>query len=235
MHKDVNTKSTCVFVISSQDKWPVRAMDIWNVKIVIDFSYLNDMDLRVFFKSNIENSYASIGVNHWKCRWVIESKLCIFYSFIFKIFWIKKKRFFLIFLNFFNFFNSFLIGENISIWMTPFRFESSCARVGGMSWIILQRRVGEPYLVVLSSECGMFFTMSHTATRASSWPYMDFWIFYIFLRQTNGVGLCPYMGNGCVYGIICERHRFLVCIKLNTPYYSYIPNLCLKLSGYIYS
>jgi hypothetical protein len=30
------------------------ACDI-KVKIVMDFSYLNDMDLSVFFKSNIEN------------------------------------------------------------------------------------------------------------------------------------------------------------------------------------
>jgi hypothetical protein len=30
------------------------AFDI-KVKLVIDFSYLNDMDLSVFFKSNIEN------------------------------------------------------------------------------------------------------------------------------------------------------------------------------------
>jgi hypothetical protein len=28
LHKDVNTKSTCVFVISGKDKWSVRAMDI---------------------------------------------------------------------------------------------------------------------------------------------------------------------------------------------------------------
>ena len=55
--------------------------------------------------------------------------------------------------------------------MSSFRFESSCARDGGMWWIILHR--GGPYLVVLSSGCGDFiFTMSHTATRAS-WPYMD--------------------------------------------------------------
>jgi hypothetical protein len=39
---------------------------------------------------------------------------------------------------------SFLIGENISIWMSPFRFELSCARDGGMWWIILHR--GGPYL-----------------------------------------------------------------------------------------
>jgi hypothetical protein len=31
-----------------------------------------------------------------------------------------------------------------------------------------------PYLVVLSSGCRILFTMSHTATRAASWPYMDF-------------------------------------------------------------
>ena len=39
---------------------------------------------------------------------------------------------------------------------------------------------------------GNSFTMRHTATRRSSWPYMDFNFLW---RQFRG-GLCPYMGNG---------------------------------------
>jgi hypothetical protein len=74
--------------------------------------------------------------------------------------------------------------------MSSFRFESSCARDGGMWWIILHR--GGPYLVVLSSGCGDFiFTMSHTATRAS-WPYMDFWTFIkYFVTSVPGLGYTP--------------------------------------------
>ena len=44
--------------------------------------------------------------------------------------------------------------------------------------------------------CGDFFTMSHTATRASSWPYMDF---SIVVTSVPGVGLCPHMAYGRVY------------------------------------
>ena len=41
--------------------------------------------------------------------------------------------------------------------------------------------------------CGEFFTMSHTAMRASSWPYMDF---KFFVTSVPGVGLCTYMAYG---------------------------------------
>ena len=85
---------------------------------------------------------------------------------------------------------SFLIGEHMSIWMSPFRFESSCARDGGMWWIILHRRGDH----IWSSGCGEFVTMSHTATRGSSWPYMDFQ--YFLWHQFQGVGLCPYIAYG---------------------------------------
>ena len=78
---------------------------------------------------------------------------------------------------------SFLIGEHMSIWMSPFCFESSCARDGGMWWIILHRRRG-PYLVV--GVRGILLTMSHTATRGSSWPYMDFK--YILVTSVPGEG-----------------------------------------------
>jgi hypothetical protein len=38
---------------------------------------------------------------------------------------------------------------------------------------------------------GIFITMSHTATRASSWPYMDFWIFNFFVTSVSGWGYAP--------------------------------------------
>ena len=43
-----------IYLLSSDElkTYDHRACDI-KVKIVIDFSYLNDMDLSVFFKSNI--------------------------------------------------------------------------------------------------------------------------------------------------------------------------------------
>jgi hypothetical protein len=47
---------------------------------------------------------------------------------------------------------------------------------------------------------GNCFIMSHTATRGSSWPYMDF---KLFVTSVPGVELCPYMGNGrdlSIYG-----------------------------------
>jgi hypothetical protein len=62
-------------------------------------------------------------------------------------------------------------------------------------------------------------------------------ILYFFTSDERGgamplygkwVCLWPYMGTP-------QRRGFFGCIKLSTPYYSYIPNLCLKLSGYIYS
>ena len=45
-----------MYLLSSDElkTYDYNAYDI-KVKIVIDFSYLNDIDLSVFFKSNIEN------------------------------------------------------------------------------------------------------------------------------------------------------------------------------------
>jgi len=50
---------------------------------------------------------------------------------------------------------------------------------------------------------GNVFSMSHTATRASSgsWPnkvipYMDFWKFKFFCDVSSGVETCPYMEYG---------------------------------------
>ena len=53
-------------------------------------------------------------------------------------------------------------------------------------------------------DAGNFFTMSHTATRAASWPYMDFLKIQIFCDVSFGVDICPYMENGCVYGLIWD-------------------------------
>jgi hypothetical protein len=108
-----------------------------------------------------------------------------------------------------------------SIWMSPFRFESSCARDSGMWWIILHR--GEPYLVVLSSECGELFLPWVILQRERHHDHI--WIFEhsIFLwRQFRGgvmllygkwVFLWPYMVPPSLLG-------FFGCIKNHTPYYS---------------
>jgi hypothetical protein len=76
-----------------------------------------------------------------------------------------------------------------SIWMTPFRFESSCARDGGMWWIILHR--GDHIWSFFRRGAGNFFTMSHTATREASWPYMDFWTFKFCVTSIPVWGYAP--------------------------------------------
>ena len=97
---------------------------------------------------------------------------------------------------------------------------------------------GDHILSFFRRGAGFFFTMSHTATRASSWPYMDFWKFNYFVTSDESGGAMPLYGKWeypWPYMVTPQRRGFLGCIKLNTPYYSYIPNLCLKLSGYIYT
>ena len=108
------------------------------------------------------------------------SKLCIFYIFlIFKIFK--------------TFVGRFLIGENISIWMSTFRFESSRGRDGGMSWIIF----GRSFVGVQ----GFFFHESYCDESIIITIYV-FLNIQIFCDVSSGVGLYPYMGNGCVYALI---------------------------------
>jgi hypothetical protein len=85
---------------------------------------------------------------------------------------------------------SFLIGENISIWMSPFRFESSYARDGGMWWNIFQRK-GGPYLVVEVRGILLPWVILRREGR-----HGHIWISNFLWRQFWGVGLCPYMGNG---------------------------------------
>ena len=115
---------------------------------------------------------------------------------------------------------SFLIGENISIWMTPFHFESSCDRDGGMWWIILHR--GGHIWSFFRRDAGNSFTTSHTATRASSWPYMDFWTFKFFVTSVPGWGyvLIWHMGGSTHIWVSPSLHRFLGGLKNLTPYYS---------------
>ena len=51
---------------------------------------------------------------------------------------------------------------------------------------------------------------------------MDFLKIQIFCDVSSGVGLCPYLGNGCVYGLIWfppSLLGLLWCIKTLTPYY----------------
>ena len=104
--------------------------------------------------------------------------------------------------------------------MSPFGFESSSARDGEMSWIILHRGGGTIFGFFFVVVLGIFFTMSNTATRASPWPSRDFNFLW---RQFRGgdmslygkwVCIWPYMGTP-------KRRGFLGWIKLNTPYYCY--------------
>ena len=61
------------------------------------------------------------------------------------------------------------------------------------------------------SRAGNYFTMSHSATWWSSWPYMDFNFF--LWRQFRGVETCPYMA---------PLHCFLGGLKCVSPYYSWV-------------
>jgi hypothetical protein len=65
----------------------------------------------------------------------------------------------------------------------------------------------------------IFFTMSHTATRASSWPYMNF-----LWRQFRVVETCPYMAYGRGLPIYGSLHMFLGGLKCPPPYYSKMLN-----------
>jgi hypothetical protein len=113
---------------------------------------------------------------------------------------------------------SFLIGENISIWMSSFRFESSCAHDGGMWWIILHR--GGLYLVVLSSGSEEFFLPWVILRRERHDDHICIFEHSIVLWCKFRCGLCPYIRNGCVYGLIWfppSLHVFLGCIKKPHP------------------
>jgi hypothetical protein len=73
-----------------------------------------------------------------------------------------------------------------------------------------------PYLVVLSSGCGDFFYHESYCDESGIMTIYGFLNIQILCDVSSGVGLCPYMGNGCVYDLIWERRSFLGCIKLIT-------------------
>ena len=118
---------------------------------------------------------------------------------------------------------SFLIGENISIWMTPFRFESSCARDGGMWWIILHRE--DHNWSFFRRGVGIFFLPWVILRRERHHDHI--WIFEhsnFLWRQFRGgvmplyekwVCLWPYMGTP-------QCRRFLGCIQLFTLYQKFV-------------
>ena len=58
---------------------------------------------------------------------------------------------------------------------------------------------------------GIYFSMSHTATRASSWPYMDFWTFKFFVPSVPGWGYAPIWEMGvsmALYGSLLPSLGF---------------------------
>ena len=82
--------------------------------------------------------------------------------------------------------------------------------------------------------------LSQNMDVSSSRNYVFFYFFYFFFLnffknfnfnfynfffcgvRRKGVGLCRYMGNGCLYGITCfppSLLGFFGGLKLNTPYY----------------
>jgi hypothetical protein len=90
-----------------------------------------------------------------------------------------------------------------SIWMTPFRFESSCARDGGMWWIILHR--GDHIWSFFRRGAGIYFYHESYCDERGIMTIYGFLNIQILCDVNSGVELCPYyMGNGCVYGLIWE-------------------------------
>jgi hypothetical protein len=87
-----------------------------------------------------------------------------------------------------------------------------------------------PYLVVLSSGCGDFFYHESYCDESGIMTIYGFLNIQILCDVSSGVGLCPYMGNGCVYDLIWERRSFLGRIKLITLYYSSFISYILCLS-----
>ena len=60
---------------------------------------------------------------------------------------------------------------------------------------------------------GFFFTMSHTATRATSWPYMDFWTFKLCVTSVLVWGYAPIWEMGvsmALYGNAATPQFFRV-------------------------
>ena len=69
--------------------------------------------------------------------------------------------------------------------MSPFHFESSCARDSGMWWIILQRRGNH----IWSSGCGEFF---YRESYCDQRVVMTIYGFQIFCDVSSGVGVMPW-------------------------------------------
>jgi hypothetical protein len=105
--------------------------------------------------------------------------------------------------------------------MSPFRFESSCARDGGMWWIILHW--GDHIWSFFRRGAGNLFTMSHTATRAASWPYMDFKFLVTSVPRGADVSLYGIWAGSTHIWAPPSLHRLLGCIKNHTLYYYWLP------------
>ena len=107
-----------------------------------------------------------------------------------------------------------------SIWMTPFRFESSCARDGGMWWIILHR--GDHIWSFFRRGAGIFLPWVILRRERhhdhiwifehSNFVWRQFRCGVMPLLYGKWVCLWPYMG-------MPQRRSVLGCIKLITLYY----------------
>jgi hypothetical protein len=107
---------------------------------------------------------------------------------------------------------TFLIGEDMS-WPNmdvtlPFWVIVRSRRRNVMNHIASRG----PYLVV--EVRGILYTMSHTTTRASLWPYMDF---KCFVTSVPGCRVMPLYGKWAGHTHIWERRRFLGYINVSHP------------------
>ena len=104
--------------------------------------------------------------------------------------YVIKLCIFFIFLHFLNLLKRLLVAfwlvNTTLIWMSPFCFESSCARDGGMWWF---QRKREPYLVVGVRGIFLPWVILRRERR-----HNRIWISNFLVMSVPGrVGLCPYM------------------------------------------
>jgi len=97
--------------------------------------------------------------------------------------------------------------------MTIYGFQIFCDVGSGLGlWLVKTSIWMSPFWVIVRS--GRRNVMNHIASRVRGFflPWVilrrrhdHIWISIFLWRQFRGMGLCPYVGNGCVYGLIWER------------------------------
>ena len=106
-----------------------------------------------------------------------------------------------------------MIGEHTSIWMTPSLLSHHALET------VECDESNEGETIFGRGGAGNSFTMSHTATRGSSWPYMDFKFVCDVSSGEWDYALIWHMGGVYLYMGTPQRHRFIGRLKCPLPYY----------------